>query len=44
MKTDTNFWSYLAQFFLEWEIFQKKRRRTNQNTIFVYYFFPVIMP
>ena len=22
MKTDIHFWSYLAQFFLEWEIFQ----------------------
>ena len=22
MKTDTHFWSYLAQFFLEWEMFQ----------------------
>jgi hypothetical protein len=22
MKTDMHFWSYLAQFFLEWEIFQ----------------------
>jgi len=24
MKTNTNFWSYLAQFFLEWEIFQTR--------------------
>ena len=23
-KTDTHFWSYLAQFFLEWEMFQTK--------------------
>ena len=22
MKTNTHFWSYLAQFFLDWEIFQ----------------------
>ena len=22
MKTDMHFWSYLAQFFLEWEMFQ----------------------
>jgi hypothetical protein len=22
MKTNINFWSYLAQFFLEWEMFQ----------------------
>ena len=24
MKTDVHFWSYLAQFFLEWEMFQTK--------------------
>ena len=24
MKTDTHFWSYLAQFFLEWETFRTK--------------------
>ena len=24
MKANTHFWSYLAQFFLEWEIFQRK--------------------
>jgi len=24
MKTDTHFWSHLAQFFLEWESFQTK--------------------
>jgi len=24
MKTDTHFWSYLAQFFLEWEMFLTK--------------------
>ena len=24
MKTDIQFWSYLAQFFLEWEMFQTK--------------------
>ena len=24
MKTDSHFWSYLAQFFLEWDIFQKR--------------------
>ena len=24
MKTNINFWSYLAQFFLEWEMFQTK--------------------
>ena len=24
MKIDTHFWSYLAQFFLEWEMFRTK--------------------
>ena len=24
MKTNIHFWSYLAQFFLEWEMFQTK--------------------
>ena len=24
MKTNIHFWSYLAEFFLEWEVFQKK--------------------
>ena len=24
MKTIKNLWSYLAEFFLEWEMFQKK--------------------
>jgi len=24
MQTDTQFWSYLAQFFSEWEMFQTK--------------------
>jgi len=24
MKTNTHFWSYLTQFYLEYEIFQKK--------------------
>jgi hypothetical protein len=24
MKTDVHFWSYLARFFLEWEMFQTK--------------------
>ena len=24
MQTDIHFWSYLAQFFLEWEMFQTK--------------------
>ena len=33
MKTHIHFLSYLAQFFLEWEIFQKKKScRENHNT------------
>jgi len=35
-QTDIHFWSYLAQFFLEWEIFQKQNCRENQNTHFVF--------
>jgi len=27
-------WQYLAEFFLEWEIFQKKSCRENQNTFY----------
>ena len=34
MKTDIHLLSYLAHFFLEWEIFKKKKScRENQNTI-----------
>jgi len=25
MQTDTHFWSYFAQFFLQWEMFKKKK-------------------
>ena len=36
MKTTIHFWSYLAHFFLECEMFQEKKRcRENQNTHFV---------
>ena len=36
MKTNSHFWSYLAHFFLQWEMFQKKSFRENQNTYFVF--------
>jgi hypothetical protein len=35
MKPNIHFWSYLAQFFLEWEMFQKKNCRQKQNMHFV---------
>jgi hypothetical protein len=36
MKTIIHFWSYLAQFFLEWEIFQLNDVEKNQNTHFMW--------
>jgi hypothetical protein len=36
MQTDIQFVLYLAQFFLEWKMFQKKYCRRNQNTRFVF--------
>jgi hypothetical protein len=39
--TSRHFWSYLARFFLEWEIFSDKICRENQNTRFMFNnFFP----
>jgi len=39
MKTNTYFWSYLAQFFLEWEMSEQSFRE-NRSTYFVFgYFF-----
>jgi len=35
MKTNLHFWSYIAQFFLEWENVSNKSCRENQNTHFV---------
>ena len=32
MKTSNYFWSYAAQFFLKWEIFQREVVVKNQNT------------
>jgi hypothetical protein len=34
MKTNIHFWSYLTQFFLEWEMFQTKLFWGNQNIRF----------
>jgi hypothetical protein len=36
MTTSIYFWSRLAQFFLEWEMFQMKCWRENQNTHFMF--------
>ena len=36
MKTEIYFWSHLAQFFLEWEIFSDKYYTENQNTHFMF--------
>ena len=36
MKANVHFWSYLAQFSLEWEIFQTELVTENQNTHFVF--------
>jgi len=45
MKTYIIFWSHLAQFFLEWEMFQIKICIENQNTHFVLSnFFTEILP
>ena len=40
MKTDTHFWSYLAQFFLEWEMFQTKVvEKIKTHFVFCNFFF-----
>ena len=36
METSTHILSYLAHFFLEWEMFQTKSCRENQNIHFVF--------
>ena len=36
MKTDIHYWSYLAQFFLEWEMLQTEVVQKNQNTHFMF--------
>jgi hypothetical protein len=35
MKTNTHFWSYLIQFFLEWEMFQTKVAQKIKHTSYV---------
>jgi hypothetical protein len=46
MKTNIQFWSYLTQFFLEWEMFSDKSCGENQNTHFMLnnFFFSKILP
>ena len=47
MTANIHFLSYIAHFFLEWEIFQKKKTfRDNQNTrvMFDHFFRSKIMP
>jgi hypothetical protein len=36
METNTHFLSYIAQFLLEWEMFQKRNCTENQNTQFMF--------
>ena len=35
MKTGMKCWSYLAEFYLAWEMLQEKSCRENQNTHFM---------
>jgi hypothetical protein len=35
MNTIIHLWSYLAEFFLEWEIFQKKLVRESENIFYI---------
>ena len=44
MKTDIHFWSYLAQFFLQWKIFQTKVVEKIQTHILVSVTFSKILP
>ena len=36
MKTNKYFWTYLAQFFIEWEMLSDKSSRENPNTHFMF--------
>ena len=36
MKIDMRVWSYVAQFFLEWEMFWTEGTKKNQKTHFVF--------
>jgi len=41
MKTDTRFWSYLAQLFLQWEMFQTKLVENIKTPVsYSIFFFP----
>jgi hypothetical protein len=40
MKTDIHLWSYLAKFFLEWEMFEKKLYRKSKHTFCIQQLFP----
>jgi hypothetical protein len=45
MKNNVLLLSYLAQFLLEWKVFQKKKLVVkNQNTFYVQLFFKKIVP
>ena len=39
MKTHKDFWSYLAQFFLEWETFQTNVEKINTHILYSITFF-----
>ena len=39
MKTNTHFWSHLAHFFLEWELFRICRKNKNKRFMFNFFFF-----
>ena len=44
MKTDVHLWQYLAEFFLEWEVFPAQMMGENQSTHFLLNnFFPKIV-
>jgi hypothetical protein len=34
MKSNIHFWSYLTQFFLEWEMIQKKVAEKSKHTFY----------
>jgi len=40
MKTDMHFWSYLAEFYLEWEMFQAKVEEKVKTDILFINIFP----
>jgi hypothetical protein len=44
MKTYVHLWQYLAELFLEWEMFQANVVEKIKNTFYVEYFFKKIVP